>query len=230
MKFLQNAFNKHLVNKIIDLGHQPAPKPENEDRRLKDLKDLKIIEENIDKSKRFSSFPKLAATLTDCDKAAINIVDETTQHCKVNFGMDVMENMMVKEIPRELSICAHVLNNASQPLVINDLTKDDRTKHVFELNNPIIAKTFPKFYAGSPIITSNGYVLGSFCVFNSKPKSIDNSRVEGLRMLADQFIDLYESTKGDYQRGTNSEIEQKEKVEGEYFSSSTVISYINPNS
>ena len=48
MKFLQNAFNKHLVNKIIDLGHQPAPKPENEDRRLKDLKDLKIIEENID--------------------------------------------------------------------------------------------------------------------------------------------------------------------------------------
>tara|TARA_Y100001978_G_C23681379_1_gene429250 strand:+ start:151 stop:1335 length:1185 start_codon:yes stop_codon:yes gene_type:complete len=223
MKFLQKAFNRHLVNKIIDLGHQPAPKPDNEDRRLKDLKDLKIIEENIDKSKRFSSFPKLAATLTDCDKAAINIVDETTQHCKVNFGMDVMENMMVKEIPRELSICAHVLNNASQPLVINDLTKDDRTKHVFELNNPIIAKTFPKFYAGSPIITSNGYVLGSFCVFNSKPKSIDNSKVEGLRMLADQFIDLYESTKHDYQRGTNSEIEQKEKVEGEYFSSSTVI-------
>ena len=223
MKFLQKAFNKHLVNKITELGHKPAPKPENEESRLKDIKDLKIIEENIDKSKRFSSFPRLAAALTECDKAAINIVDDTVQHCKVNYGMDVVENMMMKEIPRELSICAHVLNNASKPLVINDLTKDSRTKHVFELDNPIINKSFPKFYAGSPIITSNGYILGSFCVFNSEPKLLDNSKVEGLRMLADQFIDLYESTKDEYKKGIKSNHTKEEKVSGEYFSSSTVL-------
>ena len=223
MKFLQKAFNKHLVNKITELGHKPAPKPENEESRLKDIKDLKIIEENIDKSKRFSSFPRLAAALTECDKAAINIVDDTVQHCKVNYGMDVVENMMMKEIPRELSICAHVLNNASKPLVINDLTKDSRTKHVFELDNPIINKSFPKFYAGSPIITSNGYILGSFCVFNSEPKLLDNSKIEGLRMLADQFIDLYESTKDEYKKGIKSNHTKEEKVSGEYFSSSTVL-------
>ena len=223
MKFLQKAFNKHLVNKITELGHKPAPKPENEESRLKDIKDLKIIEENIDKSKRFSSFPRLAAALTECDKAAINIVDDTVQHCKVNYGMDVVENMMMKEIPRELSICAHVLNNASKPLVINDLTKDSRTKHVFELDNPIINKSFPKFYAGSPIITSNGYILGSFCVFNSEPKLLDNSKIEGLRMLADQFIDLYESTKDEYKKGVKSNHTKEEKVSGEYFSSSTVL-------
>ncbi len=223
MKFLQKAFNKHLIDKIIELGHKAAPIPENEDLRLKDLEELKIIEENISKSKRFSSFPKLAAMLTECDKAAINIVDGTTQHCKVNYGMDVVENIMVKEIPRELSVCAHVLNNASEPLVINDLTKDSRTKHVFELNNPIINKTFPKFYAGSPIITSNGYILGSFCVFNSEPKLLDNSKVEGLRMLADQFIDLYESTKDEYKQEVKPDSTKKEKVNGEYFSSSTVL-------
>ena len=223
MKFLQKAFNKHLVNKITELGHKPAPKPENEESRLKDIKDLKIIEENIDKSKRFSSFPRLAAALTECDKAAINIVDDTVQHCKVNYGMDVVENMMMKEIPRELSICAHVLNNASKPLVINDLTKDSRTKHVFELDNPIINKSFPKFYAGSPIITSNGYILGSFCVFNSEPKLLDNSKIEGLRMLADQFIDLYESTKDEYKKGIKPNHTKEEKVSGEYFSSSTVL-------
>ena len=223
MKFLQKAFNKHLISKVMELGHKPAPKPDNENSRLKDLKDLKIIEENIEKSKRFSSFPRLAAMLTECDKAAINIVDDTSQHCKVNFGMDAIENMMVREIPRELSVCAHVLNNASEPLVINDLTKDSRTKHVFELNNPIINKTFPKFYAGSPIITSNGYILGSFCVFNSEPKALDNSKVEGLRMLADQFIDLYESTKDEYKREVKPGHTKKEKVNGEYFSSSTVL-------
>ena len=223
MKILQKAFNNHIVNKIVDLGHKPAPKPENEEARLNDLENLKIIEENISKSKRFSSFPQLAATLTECDKAAINIVDETSQHCKVNFGMDAMENMMTKEIPRELSVCAHVLNNDSGSLVINDLTKDDRTKHVFELNNPIINNTFPRFYAGSPIITSNGYILGSFCVFNSKPKSLDSSKVEGLRMLADQFIDLYESTRSDYQRGIEDESQSQDKIRGEYYSSSTIL-------
>ena len=223
MKFLQKAFNRHLIEKIVELGHKAAPIPENEDLRLKDLEDLKIIEENISKSKRFSSFPKLAVMLTECDKAAINIVDGTTQHCKVNYGMDMVESVMVKEIPRELSVCAHVLNNAAEPLVINDLTKDSRTKHVFELNNPIINKTFPKFYAGSPIITSNGYILGSFCVFNSEPKALDNSKVEGLRMLADQFIDLYESTKDEYKREVKPGHTKKEKVNGEYFSSSTVL-------
>ena len=79
----------------------------------------------------------------------------------------------MKEIPRELSVCAHVLNNDSKPLMIDDLTKDQRTKHVFELNNSLLNKTFPKFYAGSPIITSNGFTLGSFCVFNSKPKTLN---------------------------------------------------------
>ena len=223
MKILQKAFNNHLVSKIIELGHKPAAEPDNEELRIKDLEELKIIEENIDKSKRFSSFPKLAATLTECDKAAINIVDETTQHCKVNYGMDIMENVMLKEIPRELSICAHVLNNNSESLVINDLTKDDRTRHVFELNNPIINKSFPKFYAGSPIITSNGYILGSFCVFNSEPKTLEVSKIEGLRMLADQFIDLYESTKVDYERGDVVGSQDVERINGQYFSSSTVL-------
>tara|TARA_Y100000748_G_C15479228_1_gene482085 strand:- start:52 stop:1239 length:1188 start_codon:yes stop_codon:yes gene_type:complete len=223
MKILQKAFNNHIVNKIIDLGHKPAAKPENEKARLNDLENLKIIEENISKSKRFSSFPKLAATLTECDKAAINIVDGATQHCKVNFGMDAMENMMTKEIPRELSVCAHVVNNDSGSLVINDLTKDERTKHVFELNNPLISNTFPKFYAGSPIITSNGFILGSFCVFHSEPKSLELDKVEGLRMLADQFIDLYESTKSDYQRGSENTNPGQEKINGEYYSSSTIL-------
>ena len=223
MKYLQKAFNKHLISKISKIGHKPALKPKNEKSRMQDLKKLKLLEDNIDSSKRFSGFPKLAATLTDCDKAAINIISNDTQHCKVNFGMNAIENMVMKEIPRELSVCAHVLNNDSKPLVINDLTKDDRTKHVFELDNSVLNKTFPKFYAGSPIITSNGFTLGSFCVFNSEPKTLDHSKLEGLRMLADQFIDLYESTQKEYESKVPLETTSSEKINGEYFSSASVL-------
>ena len=223
LNYLQNAFTKRIVNKVLKIGHKPADVPLDEEARIEDIKILRILEDNIESSKRFSSFPKLAATLTDCDKAAINIVSEKSQHCKVNFGMSTIENMAMKEIPRELSVCAHVLNNDSKPLMIDDLTKDQRTKHVFELNNSLLNKTFPKFYAGSPIITSNGFTLGSFCVFNSKPKTLNHSKLEGLRMLADQFITLYESTKEGYEVETPTEKAPSEKINGEYYSSASVL-------
>ena len=223
MNYLQKAFTRRIVNKVLKIGHKPADVPLDEEARIEDIKKLRILEDNIESSKRFSSFPKLAATLTDCDKAAINIVSEKSQHCKVNFGMSTIENIAMKEIPRELSVCAHVLNNDSKPLMIDDLTKDQRTKHVFELNNSLFNKTFPKFYAGSPIITSNGFTLGSFCVFNSKPKTLKHSKLEGLRMLADQFIDLYESTKEDYEVETSTEKSSSEKINGEYYSSASVL-------
>ena len=57
MKILQKAFNNHIVNKIVDLGHKPASKPKNEEARLNDLVNLKIVEENIIKSKSFQVFP-----------------------------------------------------------------------------------------------------------------------------------------------------------------------------
>ena len=74
MNYIQKAFSKHIVNKVLKIGHKPAQVPTNEAARIEDLKNLKILEENIESSKRFSSFPKLAVTLTDCDKAAINII------------------------------------------------------------------------------------------------------------------------------------------------------------
>ena len=42
-------------------------------------------------------------------------------------------------------------------------------------------------------------------------------------MLADQFIDLYESTRSDYQRGIKDESQSQEKIKGEYYSSSTIL-------
>ena len=42
-------------------------------------------------------------------------------------------------------------------------------------------------------------------------------------MLADQFIDLYESTRSDYQRGIKDQSQSQEKIRGEYYSSSTIL-------
>ena len=124
---------------------------------------------------------------------------------------------MTKEAPRDLAICSHVLNNNSKPLVINDVSIDERTKHAFSL-----APGFPRFYAGSPIISTAGFTLGTFCVFNDEPKTLEHSKLDSLRMLADQFINVYEATIEDY---SEKEIinTSKEKIIGEYYSSATIL-------
>ena len=76
--------------------------------------------------------------------------------------------------------------------MIEDVSLDERTKHAFSLT-----PFFPKFYAGSPIISKTGFILGTFCVFDDEPKKLEHSKLDGLRMLADQFINVYESTIND---------------------------------
>lgn len=112
---------------------------------------------------------------------------------------------MTKEAPRQLAICSHVLNNNSKPLVINDVSIDERTKHAYAL-----APGFPKFYAGSPIISKSGFTLGTFCVFDDEPKTLEHSKIDALRMLADQFISIYESSIDtiSYDRGVSNDSEK----------------------
>ena len=212
-KFIGNK----LVKAAIKAGHIPAETPSNELERLKDLKRLKLVEQNINKDKRYSSFPKLAATLTGCSQSAIHILDNDTQHCKVSYGKDLPTEIMTKEVPRQLAICSHVLNNNSKPLVISDVSIDERTKHAYAL-----VPGFPKFYAGSPIISKAGFTLGTFCVFDDEPKVLEHSKIDALRMLADQFINIYESS-NEYVSNDIDIHTKSEKIIGEYYSSATIL-------
>ena len=127
MGLIRKFIGNKIAEAAIKAGHVPAEIPANEEERLQDLKRLKLIEKNIQKDKRFSSFPKLAATLTGCTQSAIHILDNETQHCKVSYGKDLPTEVMTKEAPRKLAICSHVLNNNSKPLVISDVSIDERT-------------------------------------------------------------------------------------------------------
>ena len=75
-----------------------------------------------------------------------------------------------------------------ETLIINDLFIDERTKH-FQKLEPY--EKF-RFYAGSPLITSRGFSIGTLCVIDDKPKNIEHNQIEGLRLLADQVIGMLE--------------------------------------
>ena len=216
LNFIKELIWKKMEKRAESLGHRPVPLPINEKNRINELKKINLVEKELEKDFRFSSLPKLAAYLTECPQAAINIIGENKQYCKASYGQNSALTYISKEIPRGLSTCQHVINNDFKPLVIEDLSKDNRTKATFLA----AGKALPKFYAGAPIVSSNGYILGSFCVFDDKPKKIDNNKLDGLRILADQFIQLFESFNYD-----NVKIDKKEKnsIKTKYYSSVSII-------
>ncbi|MDP6684741.1 MAG: adenylate/guanylate cyclase domain-containing protein [Candidatus Marinimicrobia bacterium] len=217
MNFIRNKFWSYLSKKAGEMGHQPAPILDNESERLKELKSLGVIEKNIQKDQRFSSLPRLASYLTNCPQAWINIIDKDTQHCKVDFGKNsVLSYMMGRGVPRGLTVCQFVINNNCEPLVIEDCTVDERTKILAEASGG----GFPKFYAGSPVVSKNGFILGTFCVVDENPRTITHEQLDGLRLLADQFVELLDTPS----TISNNDIGSEEaEISGQYYSLATVL-------
>ena len=216
MNIIQKKIWDYMSKKADDLGHQPAPILENEQERLQDLESLGIVKEDIRKDQRFSSLPRLASYLTSCPQAWINIIDKDTQHCKIDYGQNSVLSYMSREIPRGLTACQHVVNNNCEPPVIEDCTVDERTKLVAEASGG----GFPRFYAGSPIVSKNGFILGTFCVMDEEPRSISHEQLEGLRLLADQFVELLDTRQVEAPSVNNDD---KLAVNGDYYSSASIL-------
>ena len=216
MNIIQKKIWDYMSKKADDLGHQPAPILENEQERLQDLESLGIVKEDIRKDQRFSSLPRLASYLTSCPQAWINIIDKDTQHCKIDYGQNSVLSYMSREIPRGLTACQHVVNNNCEPLVIEDCTVDERTKLVAEASGG----GFPRVYAGSPIVSKNGFILGTFCVMDEEPRSISHEQLEGLRLLADQFVELLDTRQVEAPSVNNDD---KLAVNGDYYSSASIL-------
>ncbi|KAI9889138.1 MAG: hypothetical protein M1814_005729 [Vezdaea aestivalis] len=68
-------------------------------------------------------------------------------------------------MPRKHSIGSHVLLS-SEPMVVLDTMKDWR----FKENPTVQGGSCTRFYAGCPLVTSQGHIVGVFAVFDPRPK------------------------------------------------------------
>ncbi len=114
------------------------------------------------------------------------------------------------------SIGRRVFWHNCEPLVIEDCSIDERTKIVGEASGG----GFPKFYAGAPIVSKNGFILGTFCVMDEDARSISHQQLDGLRLLADQFVELLDTRQVETLPVKNDD---KLAVNGDYYSSATIL-------
>ena len=206
-----------------EAGIVPVINPANEDLRMKELKRLGMLEKDLEKDRRYSSLTEVVTYLTGCTHCFINILGSTVQRCKVAYGFSKEERESVPwDMPRDFSICQFSLNTPHQPLIIEDLLEDERTKQIVRLPDypPI------RFYAGAPLISSQGFSMGTLCVVDGVSKSLKHNQIEGLRLLADQIVSLIESEHDAKQPTKESETKtdgEHAETSGRYYSSATIL-------
>lgn len=153
----------------------PAPIPPNESARLAALNAYNVLD--TDPEADFDDLTALAAQICGTPIALVSLVDANRQWFKSRHGLDMAETH------RDYSYCAYTILEA-EPLVVPDALADERFA-----DNPL-ASSDPnvRFYAGVPLQTPDGQVLGSFCVIDHTPRELSSEQLDALRILGRQVI------------------------------------------
>lgn len=150
-----------------------APLPENEAERLAALRDCRILDTAPEPL--FDDVTLLAAQICGVPVAAVSLIDADRQWFKSILGLDT------RETPRDVAFCAHTI---LQPNLM--VVPDARTDPRFSDNPLVLGDPTIRFYAGMPLILSDGLTLGSLCVIDRKPRQLSGDQQAALRALGHQ--------------------------------------------
>lgn len=159
---------------------QTPPIPDNEAQRLARLHGLGILDTLPQKA--FDDISALAQMICGTPVALITLIDQDRQWFKSRIGVEE------RQTPREVAFCSHAILDPDQVMVVEDLSQDPRFS-----NNPLVVnEPDARFYAGAPIVTHDGFALGTVCVVDVKARTLNADQLDALRRLASLVISLLE--------------------------------------
>ena len=127
-------------------------------------------------------FVRLASQALGIPGCFISIVDDEFQYIRA------ARNFSLRHSTREDSLCRYVIDNET-PMVVSDTLLDARfVKHKFVVGEPYI-----RFYAGVPLKSRNGHILGTLCVTDGEPHLLSAEQLTALTLLAALVISFLEA-------------------------------------
>lgn len=153
-----------------------AALPPNEFERLRKLRDYDILDTLPEQE--YQDIVQMAALICGTPIALVSLVDADRQWFKAKVGLEASETS------RESAFCAHALLQPDTLFMVEDATRDARF-----LDNPLVTDgPMINFYAGAPLKTIDGHVLGTLCVVDRKPRTLNPSQQEALLALSRQVM------------------------------------------
>src|SRR5919202_2761182 len=125
----------------------------------------------------FDRLTRLATRMLHVPVALVSLVDQNRQFFMSCIGLpDPWASQ--RETPLSHSFCQYTVASRA-PLII-----EDARAHPLVRDNLAIPDLKVVAYAGIPLITSDGHVLGSFCAIDSEPREWTEDDIEFLQELA----------------------------------------------
>ena len=132
--------------------------------------------------KAYNDIIHLAATIFNVPISLISLVDEDKCWFKAKIGIDH------SQISRNSTYAAHAINQSSEVMVIEDVLKDERF-----YDSPLALQDPPvRFYAGTPLVTPDGFAIGTLCIIDKVPRKLSENQIRTLQILAKQIITQFE--------------------------------------
>jgi adenylate cyclase len=173
-----------------------APLPADETERLEELRQYRILDTLAESE--YDDLVYLASRICGTPIALVSLIDQDRQYFKARVGLKVSET------PRDQAFCAHAILKP-ELMVVTDAHADER----FADNPLVTSDPNIRFYAGTPLITPAGHAMGTLCVIDRVPRTLDQTQRESLCALGRQVESLLSL------RRAKNEAEQASKTKGE---------------
>lgn len=132
---------------------------------------------DTEREEGFDRLTRLVSRLLNVPISLVSLVDHDRQFFKSGYGLEG-ELATERQTPLSHSFCQHVVTGGA-PLVI-----ENAKEHPAVCDNPAIPEFGVAAYAGVPILSPEGHVLGSLCALDMKTRSWSEEDLQNLRDIS----------------------------------------------
>ena len=160
-------------------GTPPDAQTLDDAARLREIADLRLNDSDIDGI--LSEIAAEAAEHFGLPVALVSIVLDRAQYFLGAHGLDGWMGT-TRGTPAEWSFCQHVVRNRA-PFVV-----EDAQAHPLMQDSPLVRMEGVRCYAGVPLVTFRGHVIGSFCVQGPDARTFTEYDLAQLHRYAKRVI------------------------------------------